>query len=246
MLGARTQVSGAAASVVIALVLLFVTGALQYLPTPVLGAVLVSVAIGLLDVDAWRSLRQIDRVELAIAVVTCAAVVIVGVLHALVTAVALSIVDVVRRSAHPGDAVLGWVPRLGRSGDVSLHRSAVTTPGVVIYRLDDRLFFANASYVKGRVHEAVRGAADAVRWLVFDAEAVTHTDSTGLQALEQLVTELERGGVQLCVARLRSRLYDGFEAFGLVEQIDPERSYPTVRAAVDGCLARMSDEQRSA
>ena len=118
--------------------------------------------------------------------------------------------------------MLGWVPRLGRYGDVSLHRSAETTPGMVIYRLDDRLFFANAGYVKGRVREAVRGAAEAVRWVVFDAGSVSHVDSTGLQALEQLVSKLERGDVQLCVARLRSRLNESLETFGLVELIGPE------------------------
>ena len=76
-----------------------------------------------------------------------------------------------RRSARPYDSVLGWVDRLGRYADVSLHPSARVTPGVVVYRLDDRLFFANARYFKGRVREAIRAAAQPVTWLVFDAEA---------------------------------------------------------------------------
>jgi MFS superfamily sulfate permease-like transporter len=241
-LGARAQVSGAAASATVALVLLFLTGPLKYLPTPVLAAVLVSVAIGLMDLAAWRSLREIDRVELAIAAVTLAAVVAVGVLQALVTAVALSIVDTVRRSARPNDAVLGWVERLGRYGNVALHPSAETTPGVVVYRLDDRLFFANAGYVRGRVHEAVRGAPETVRWLVFDAEVITHTDSSGLEAIEQLTAELEREGVRLCVARVRTLQRERFEAFGLVELIGPDRFYPTVHAAVQACVEQMQAE----
>jgi MFS superfamily sulfate permease-like transporter len=219
---------------------------LQYLPTPVLAAVLVSVAIGLVDLAAWRSLLEIDRVELAIAAVTFGAVIAAGVLQALVTAVALSIVDTVRRSARPNDAVLGWVERLGRYGNVAMHPSAVTTPGVVVYRLDDRLFFANAGYVKGRVHEAVRGAPETVRWLVFDAEVITHTDSSGLEALEQLVAELGRGGVRMCVARLRTLQRERFEAYGLVELIGPELFYPSVPAAVDGCVARIEEELRAA
>ena len=115
-----------------------------------------------------------DRVEVAIAAVTTASVVIFGVLEAITIAVGLSMIDAVRRSAHPHDAVLGWVERLGRYADVSNHRSARITPGVVVYRLDDRLFFANARYFVGRVHEAIRAAPGPVHWLVFDAEAVTH------------------------------------------------------------------------
>ena len=126
-----------------------------------------------------------------------------GVLQALVIAVALSILDVVRRSAQPRDAVLGWVDRLGRWGNVELHPSARVTPGVVVYRLDDRLFFANARYVKGRVREALRGAPDEAHWLVFDAEAVSHVDATGLEALHELAVGLPRDGVALVVARMK-------------------------------------------
>ena len=103
-------------------------------------------------------------------------------------------IDTVRRSASPHDAVLGWVERLGRYADVSLHRSARVTPGIIVYRLDDRLFFANVRYFKGRVREAIRAAPTPVAWLVFDAEAVTHVDSTGLDALDQLVQELRASG----------------------------------------------------
>jgi STAS domain len=131
---------------------------MQYLPKATLGAVIVAAAIGLVDRGAWQGLARISRVEVAIAAVTMAEVIAVGVLEALLVAVALSIVDVARRSATPHDAVLGWVERLGRYADVRLHPRANITPGVLIYRLDDRLFFANASYVTGRIHEALDGA----------------------------------------------------------------------------------------
>ena len=242
-MGARTQISGVVAAGCVALILLFLTGPIQYLPKPVLGAVIVAAAIGLVDVSAWRALWEVDRVEFAIAAVTTAAVVAVGVLNALVTAVALSIVDTVRRSARPSDAVLGWVERLGRYADVSLHRTARTTPGVVVYRLDDRLFFANARYFRARVREAVHGASQPVRWLVFDAEAVTHADSTGLDALEEVVRELGDDGVRLAVARLRTHMTERLVALGLVEAIGNERFYPSVRAAVDGCLREQELER---
>ena len=170
-MGVRTQLGGLVAAGAILLILLFLTDPISYLPKTVLGAVIIAAAIGLVEPKAWRALWATDRVEVTIAAVTTAGVIAVGVLEALVFAVGLSIVDVVRRSARPHDAVLGWVEELGRYGDIAVHRSARVTPGVVVYRLDDRLFFANAGYVKGRVLEAVRGAPTATRSVVFDAEA---------------------------------------------------------------------------
>jgi sulfate permease, SulP family len=237
-MGAKTQIAGLVAAGAVALVLLFLTEPMSYLPSAVLGAVIVSAAIGLVDLTAWRGLRLVSRFELAIAAATLVGVVALGVLQALVIAVVLSILDVVRRSAQPRDAVLGWVDRLGRWGNVELHPSARVTPGVVVYRLDDRLFFANARYVKGRVREALRGAPDEARWLVFDAEAVSHVDATGLEALRELVTGLPQDGVGLVVARMKPEVRQRLVAGGVAEAIGEERFYPTVRAAVAACVAR--------
>ena len=99
-------------------------------------------------------------------------VITVGVLQALLLAVALTVVDAIRRSAKPHDAVLGRVERLDRYADVRLHPSATVTPGVLVYRLDDRLFFANVNYVQSRLREAIAGAPTPVNWLVFDAEGL--------------------------------------------------------------------------
>jgi high affinity sulfate transporter 1 len=235
-MGARTQVAGLVAAGVVALVLLFLTEPMSYLPTAVLGAVIVSAAIGLVDRGAWRALRLVSRFELGIAAATTVGVVVLGVLQALVIAVLLSVVDVVRRSAQPHDAVLGWVDRHGRWENVQLHPSARVTPGVVVYRLDDRLFFANARYVKGRVREALRGAPDTPRWLVFDAETVAHVDATGVEALRELVRELRRDDVELVVARIRPHVRNLLEAGEVVAVIGADRFFPTVRAAVAWCV----------
>jgi high affinity sulfate transporter 1 len=165
-MGVRTQIAGLVAAAAVAVILLLLTEPVQYLPKAVLGAVIVAAAIGLIDPRAWRALAAIDPVEVAIAAVTAGCVICFGVLQALVVAVGLSMIDTVRRSAHPHDAVLGWVGSLGRYADVSLHPLARVTAGVVVYRLDDRLFFANARYFKGRVREAIRAAPSPVRWLV--------------------------------------------------------------------------------
>jgi high affinity sulfate transporter 1 len=234
-MGARTQIAGLCAAGTIVVILLFLTGPVQYLPTAVLAAVIVAAGVGLVDPAAWRALAAIDRVEVAIAAVTAGCVVFFGVLEALVVAVGLSIIDTVRRSARPYDAVLGWVPSLGRYADVSLNPSAQITSGVVVYRLDDRLFFANARYVSGRVREAIRAAPTETSWLVFDAEAMTHVDSTGMEALESLATGLGRERVTLVVARLRRRMRDEFDLAGLTTTIGDRHFYPTVEGAVAAC-----------
>jgi sulfate permease, SulP family len=238
-MGARTQVAGLVLAGTVVLILLFLTNPIQYLPTAVLAAVIVSAGIGLVDVGAWRALWTTDRVEVAIAGVTTAGVVLVGVLQALALAVGLTIIDVVRRSARPHDAVLGWVERLGRWGDVSIHRSARITPGVVVYRLDDRLFFANARYVKGRVREAVNGAPGPTLFVVFGAEAMTYIDSTGLEALEELGVSLRDDSIQLVFARLKRWVRQEFDDSGLTETIGPEWFYPSVRTAVAACVAKL-------
>jgi sulfate permease, SulP family len=213
-------------------VLLFLTGPIADLPRAVPGAIIVSAAIGLIEPRAWRALADADKVELSIAAVTTAGVVIVGVLEAIAFAAGLSVIDVVRRSARPHDAVLGWVQELGRWGDVSVHRSARVTPGVVVYRLDDRLFFANQSYVKGRMREAVRGARTETHDLVLDAEGLTHIDVAGLEALGELTEGLARDGITLRIARMKTPVRQRLEDSGVARTIGLERFHPTVRAAV--------------
>jgi sulfate permease, SulP family len=236
-LGVRTQVAGLVSAGTIAVIVLFFTGPIQNLPKAVLGAVIVGAAIGLIHSSAWRALWATDRFEFTIAAVTAGGVIAVGVLESLLFAVGLVVLDSVRRSARPHDAVLGWVDRLGRYGDVEIHRSARVVPGVVIYRLDDRLFFANARYVQGRVREAVRGAPTPARWVVFDAEAVTHVDSTGAEALSELVTDLRREGVTLVMAKLKRIPKQRFDESGLMETIGADRFYPTIAAAVEACTS---------
>jgi MFS superfamily sulfate permease-like transporter len=162
-----------------------------------------------------------------------AGVVTVGVLEALLLAVALSIVDVVRRSATPHDAVLGWVERLGRYADVRLHPRARVTPGVLVYRL----VFANASYVKGRVREALRGAPTPVRWLVFDAEALSHVDAAGVDALKTLVNSLREEDTTFVFARVKNPMREALREAGVLDLVGERHVYPTVRAAVAAALA---------
>ena len=238
-MGARTQLSGLLSAGVTALVLLFLTGPVEYLPVATLGAVIVAASVGMLDLVAWRGLARLSRVEVAIAAITMLGVISVGVLRALLLAVALSVVDAVRRSATPHDAVLGWVERLDRYADVRLHPSARVVPGVLVYRLDDRLFFANAHYVKGRIREAVAGAPAPIHWLVFDGEALNHVDATGVRTLTELIESLREESITFVFARLHGHMSDHLEAAGVLDLVGEEHLYPTVRAAVQAAQAQI-------
>jgi high affinity sulfate transporter 1 len=234
-IGGRTQVVGIIAAAATALVLLFLTGPVAQLPKACLGAVIVAAAIGLVEPDAWRALARAGRSQVVIAAVTLVGVVVFGVLQALIVAVGLSIVDVMMRSAKPHDAVLGYVPRLGRWADVSVHPRARVTPGVVVYRLDDRLLFANARYVSGRIREAVAGAPSETRYLVFDAEGFAGLDASGVEAFEQLLTALAASRISLVMARMKSHLEEQFAGTGLTDRIGAEHFFATVHEAVAWC-----------
>ena len=233
--GGKTQLVGVISALTVAVVLLFLTQPVEQLPKAVLGAVIVVAAIGLVDVKDWRALISAGRIEVLIAGVTMFGVIVVGVLWGLIVAVALSIIHTTTRSARPHDAVLGWVPRLGRYADASTHPSAKLTAGVMVYRLDDRLFYANANYVHGRILEAIDGAPTVTRWLVFDVEGITDLDSTATEMLEQLIEQLTARNIRFAVARAKGPLLAAFDASGLTERIGGASFYPNVEAAVHAC-----------
>ena len=228
-----------------ALVLLFLTDPVAELPTAVLGAVIVYAALGLVSVDEWRAIRAASRADFVIGVVAMLGVVVFGVLEGILVAVGLSIVHVVRRSARPHDAVLGWVPRLDRYADVKLHTSAQQVPGVVVYRLDDRLFFANADYVQGRVQEALAGSPTVVRSFVFDAEGLVAVDSTGVAAVEAVLDDFDRQGIGFFVARVKHPVREQLDRSGLSARIGTDHFFATVRAGSRGGRTRRAVRRRA-
>jgi high affinity sulfate transporter 1 len=242
-MGVRTQVAALVSVGAVVLVLLFLTGPISLLPSATLGAIIVFAAARVIDPPAWAELWRQARRECAIAAITMIGVIAVGVLPALLVAVALSVFEVVSRSARPHDAVLGYSERFDSWRDVSTHPRVRTTPGVVVYRLDDRLFFANAEYVKGRVREAIAGATPPVHWLVFDAESVASIDSTALAALDQVVAELDRDRIGFAIARARTAFMESIETSGL-EHLEAVPQYATVRAAVEACTSGADGDER--
>ncbi len=231
-LGGRTQVVSLVQAGTVVFVLLVLTPALALLPKAVLAAVIIFAALSLVDVPEWLGLARGSRGELLIAAVTVLGMLTVGLLPALVLAVALSLLDVVRRSAEPRDAVLGWSAQHHRHVDVAINPDALLVPGVVVYRLDDRLFFANARYFAARVEQAVHGSPTPVQVFVFDAEVVSHLDAAAAATLRRVIERLASQGIQFVLARARAVVREQLDRHGLADVLPPELRFPTVRAAL--------------
>ena len=234
-MGATSQVSGLAAAAMIAIILLFLTGPIQYLPSAVLGVVIVFAGAKLIDPDQWRSLARSSRTEVVIAAITALCVITVGVLQAIIVAVVLSILDVVRRAARPADAVLGWSADEDRYVDVSDHPDAGVSAGVVVYRIQDRMFFANAHFFKHRLWAAVDGAPKLVRHAVLDASFISDIDASAEVALREVIDGLRGRNIELHVARATVELQHRFDEVGLSDLIGADHFHSTVTAAVDAC-----------
>jgi MFS superfamily sulfate permease-like transporter len=232
-MGATSQVSGLVAGGFILVVLLVLTEPIQYLPSATLAAIIVTGAVRLIDPEQWRSLARGGRAEVAIAVITVATVINLGVLIALGVAVVLSLLDVIRRIARPHDAVLGWSPTERRYADVGTDPDAEVTPGVIVYRFSDRLFFANVHFFKRRVWAAVDAAPKPARHFVLDVAGVPDLDTSAAAGLRELHDGLESRNVSLQIARASEPLASVMDRLGLVELIGADNFHGTVTAAVE-------------
>ncbi len=234
-MGATSQVSGLAAAAMIGVILLFLTAPIEYLPSAVLGAVIVFSASKLVDPDQWRSLARSSTAEVVIASITAVFVVTIGVLQAIIVAVVLSIADVVRRAARPADAVLGWSAKEDRYVDVSDHLDAGIIPGTVVYRIQDRMFFANAHFFKRRLWAAVDGAPKPVRNVILDSSFISDIDASAEVALREVIAGLRERNIELHIARAAVELQLRFDAVGLTEAVGADHFHGTVTAAADAC-----------
>jgi sulfate permease, SulP family len=229
--GGRSQVAHLATAAVVALVLLFLTGPLQYLPRCVLGAIVFIIAIRLVDLRGLRGIRRESPGEYKLALASAAVVVLVGVEQGIVLAMVMSLVRIVRHSYHPHTAVLVE----GQSGIWQLTPAvpgAVTEPGLVIYRFGAPLFYANAGRFSDEVHGLVGPAPSPIRWLVVDAGAITHVDYTAARVVRELQKDLVRCGVGLVFAHVRSDLKPDLDRHGLTQAIGPTRIFDTLHEAL--------------
>ena len=238
--GARSQLAGLTGAALLAVLLVAGTGLVHDLPVSTLAAVIIVAVLGLIDVPAARRLWMWRRSEFRLAMVALAGVALLGVLWGVGIAIALSLASFVGRAWRPHDAVLGRVDGLKGYHDVERHRDARRIPGLVLYRFDAPLFFANADAFRERVRALAR-SGDA-KWIVVAAEPITDIDATAGDMLRTLDEELAAEGAVLAFAELKDPVRDRLRHYGLEAMIGAERFYPTIGVAVAAYVAESGVE----
>jgi SulP family sulfate permease len=233
-MGGKSQWVGLIAAALTIIFLLFFTPLLAPLPTVALGAVIIVASLGLIDIAAFRFLRQVRPAEFWLAVVTAFGVLTVGVLQGILVAVVLSLVLVLYHISRPHDALLDDVDATGGTvyRGVADKETALTEQGLIVYRFDAPLVFANAAFFTDRLEALIATAGPGLKCVILDAEAISDFDSTAAEALENLDADLERLGVEFWIARANEPLRDLLTATGLTKRLGSEHIYPSVRAAV--------------
>jgi MFS superfamily sulfate permease-like transporter len=229
--GARSQLTGVVGAVAIALLLVLAPGLLRNLPQPTLAAVVIAASLSLADIPGTLRLWRQRRVEFALSVAAFLGVALLGVLPGIGIAVALSVLNVFRRAWWPYQTVLGRAAGVSGYHDVRSYPDAERLPGLVIFRFDAPLIFANSRTFRDEVRRLAR-AEPPPRWVVIAAEPVTDIDTTAADMLEDLDTELNDRGISLVFAELKTPVRTKIDRYRLTRTIDPEHFFPTLEDAV--------------
>ncbi len=230
--GAKTQVTGLVGAAAIVLMLVLVPGLLKNLPNPTLAAVVIAASLSLADLPGTIRLWRQRRVEFALSITAFLGVALLGVLQGIAVAVALSILNVFRRAWRPYQTTLGRVPGLPGQHDRDLHPDAERLPGLVIFRFDAPLFFANARTFRDQIRR-LAAIDPRPRWIVIAAEPISDVDTTAADMLADLDEELNAAGTFLVFAELMEPVRTKLERYELIGPLDPNHFFPTLDAAID-------------
>ncbi|WIM69352.1 SulP family inorganic anion transporter [Corynebacterium suedekumii] len=240
--GARTQVNSLVALGAVVIVLLFAGPVLESFPDAALGALVIYAATRLIDVPEIRRIARFRKSELVITAATAAAVVVFGVLAGIGFAVSLSILDLLRRITRPEADVLGYAPGVPGMHSLEDYPDADPVQGLVVFRYDSPLFFANADNFLEKATDAVDESEDPVEWFLLNAEANTEIDLTAVDALEELRTRLEQRGITFAFARVKQDLYRRLELTPFIGHIGEENFFATLPTAVREYARRYRDK----
>ncbi|MGI8822612.1 MAG: sulfate permease [Acidimicrobiia bacterium] len=231
-LGSRSQLYSLVAVVVVVATLLVLRPLLASFPDAALGGVVVWAAVRLVDGAELRRIARFRSSELVLALTTTVAVVVVDILYGVLVAVGLSILDLLRRVARPHDGVLGYVPGMAGMHDIDDYPAARQMPGLVVYRYDAPLFFANAEDFKRRALASLAETEGTVEWYLLNFEANVQIDLTSIDALDEMRSELEGKGIVLALARVKHEMHRELERAGFVDRIGADRIFATLPTAV--------------
>ena len=234
--GARTQLTGVVGALAIALLLLVAPNLLQHLPTAALAAVVIAAAISLIEFADLKRIYRIQRWEFWLAIICFVGVAVFGVIQGIGLAIAIAIAEFLWDGWRPHSAVLGRAYGVKGYHDIKRYPDARRISGLVLFRWDAPLFFANAEFFKERILDAVATSPTPVRWLVVAAEPVTSVDVTACDVVAQLDETLHAQGIELCFAELKDPVKDKLKRFGLFAQLGENYFFPTIGVAVSRYL----------
>jgi high affinity sulfate transporter 1 len=234
--GAKTQLTGVVGAVAVALLLIAAPNLLQHLPNSALAAVVIASAIGLIEVNDLVRIFRIQRWEFWLSMLCFAGVAVLGAIPGIALAVAIAVIEFLWDGWRPHSAVLGRADGVKGYHDIARYPDARLIPGLVLFRWDAPLFFANAELFQERVMEAAEKSPTPVRWVVVAAEPVTSVDVTAADVLAELDDSLRQAGIELCFAELKDPVKDKLKRFGTFAQLGEETFFPTIGAAVSAYL----------
>jgi len=243
--GSKSQIANLWAALFSLLTLLFLAPVFAYLPAATLAGIVIVAGVGLLDPAEFKALWRYRKTEFWMAAATIVAVLSLGMLVGILVAVGLSLLAVVLRASSPSTAFLGRIPGSDTYRDIADHPEAKTFPGLLIYRFDAPLFFANAALLRDDITAAIEDADTPVAEVLFDAESMYDIDSTGAQILLEVLDGLDDLGIGFSMARVRTELRDEFLAAGVDERLSGDGIYLEVDDGVAAYLRR-EDETPSA
>lgn len=230
--GARTQLTGVVGALAVALLLLFAPNLLRHLPTAALAAVVIASAIGLIEVTDLKRIFRIQRWEFWLSMACFAGVAVFGAIPGIGLAIVIAVIEFLWDGWRPYSAVLGCADGIEGYHDITRYPDARQIPGLILFRWDAPLFFANGELFKNRVLEAAARSHAPVRWVVVAAEPVTSVDVTAADALSELHDTLHEAGIELCFAELKDPVKDKLKRFGLFAKIGEHFFFPTIDVAV--------------
>ena len=234
--GARTQLTGVVGAVAVALLLLLAPNLLRNLPAAALAAVVIASAIGLFEIADLFRIFRIQQWEFWLSVVCFVGVAVFGAIPGIGLAIVIAIIEFLWDAWRPYSAVLGRAKGVAGFHDITRYPDARQISGLVLFRWDAPLFFANAELFKQRVLDTVAKSVASVRWLVVAAEPITSVDVTAADALAELDDTLHEAGIELCFAELKDPVKDKLKRFGLFARIGESFFFPTSEAAADSYL----------
>ena len=243
--GARTQLTGVVGAVAIALLLVLAPALLRYLPNTALAAIVIASAIGLIEVADLRRIYRIQQWEFWLSMTCFAGVAVFGAIPGIVLAIVLAVIEFLWDGWRPHSAVLGQVDHLKGYHDITRHPEARLIPGLVLFRWDAPLFFANAEFFQDRVRAAIASSPTPVRWLVVTAEPVTSIDVTSADALCELDDTLRAAGIQMCFAEMKDPVKEKLKRLGVMACFGDRPLFATIEEAVDAFLANASHDRPS-